>query len=502
MHQLNNKSKVSLGAERYQERGAGNFSSHIVDNRPESIMQRKKGWIDNRPQTNPFAPIQKKSNNTGLPDKLKSGIEHLSGYSMDDVKVHYNSNQPAQLQAHAYAQGTNIHLGPGQEKHLPHEAWHVVQQKQGRVKPTMQMKGKVNVNDDVGLEREADVMGAKALQNFANQSDYIIQSKQQEVYNRESNFSFKKETTPVQRVLSNAKGVEYKTSKTALTQVLRRLRRLGDIDHYLLRSKIEILVGQIYHDPSIDITITKLVKDLKPIIDAWLKKMGRRRKSGRNVSRLLRRKARLRRGNVTGDLQKDTGKDAYVATAKNFFQAPVSDPFNYSQACASAIHQNEAGVCDQFGNAAALLLAQKGKKVAVRQNTTTTHHTWATIDPGKTTEVQVDPWTGEVGSANEMTELPSESYRQDKTKDFPFPMLTPEQRSADPFGAKLPAIPDGFEAEKEKEYEALKKSNFESSNFYQQGSVKFGSEVSEDELESESDSEDVDTLLDNLPTAL
>lgn len=103
------------------------------------------------------------SNNTGLPDDLKSGIENLSGYSMDDVQVHHNSDKPAQLNAHAYAQGTDIHLGSGQEKHLPHEAWHVVQQKQGRVKPTMQMKGGVNVNDDKGLEKEADVMGERAL---------------------------------------------------------------------------------------------------------------------------------------------------------------------------------------------------------------------------------------------------------------------------------------------------------------------------------------------------
>ena len=87
---------------------------------------------------------------------------------MDDVKVHYNSDKPAQLQAHAYAQGTDIHLGAGKEKHLAHEAWHVVQQKQGRVKPTVQMKGKVNVNDDAGLEKEADVMGAKALQMKGN----------------------------------------------------------------------------------------------------------------------------------------------------------------------------------------------------------------------------------------------------------------------------------------------------------------------------------------------
>lgn len=107
-------------------------------------------------------PFQKKPNETGLPDQLKDGVESLSGYSMDDVNVHYNSSKPAQLNAHAYAQGTDIHVGPGQEKHLPHEAWHVVQQKQGRVKPTRQLKGKVNINDDTVLEKEADVMGTKA----------------------------------------------------------------------------------------------------------------------------------------------------------------------------------------------------------------------------------------------------------------------------------------------------------------------------------------------------
>ena len=109
--------------------------------------------------------LQEKSaqpNRTGLPDNLKSGIESLSGLSMDPVKVHYNSSQPAQLNALAYAQGTDIHVAPGQEKHLPHEAWHLVQQGQGRVQPTMQMKDGVPVNDDLGLEREADEMGGKA----------------------------------------------------------------------------------------------------------------------------------------------------------------------------------------------------------------------------------------------------------------------------------------------------------------------------------------------------
>ncbi|WP_166507353.1 DUF4157 domain-containing protein [Nostoc sp. 106C] len=104
---------------------------------------------------------EQQSNNTGLPDNLKAGIENLSGMAMDDVKVHYNSDKPAQLQALAYTQGKDIHVGKGQDRHLAHEAWHVVQQKQGRVKPTMKFKGN-DVNDDPGLENEADVMGARA----------------------------------------------------------------------------------------------------------------------------------------------------------------------------------------------------------------------------------------------------------------------------------------------------------------------------------------------------
>ncbi|WP_430410657.1 DUF4157 domain-containing protein [Kordia sp.] len=130
----------------------------LKDNRESSIIQQKKVDKMNRETT-----IQKKKNNTGLPDNLKSGMENISGHALDDVKVHYNSSKPAQLNAHAYAQGTNIHVASGQEKHLPHEAWHVVQQKQGRVKPTIKKNG-VAINDNVGLEKEADVMGAKALQ--------------------------------------------------------------------------------------------------------------------------------------------------------------------------------------------------------------------------------------------------------------------------------------------------------------------------------------------------
>lgn len=138
----------------------------------EEEVQLKKQDI-----TVPFKPVQKKENKTGLPDNLKSGVENLSGFSMDDVTVHYNSDKPAQLNAFAYARGTDIHIASGQEKHLPHEAWHVVQQKQGRVQPTMQMKGGVNVNDDANLEKEAGVMGDKAFLNNEQVPDILTDKK-------------------------------------------------------------------------------------------------------------------------------------------------------------------------------------------------------------------------------------------------------------------------------------------------------------------------------------
>lgn len=95
---------------------------------------------------------------TGLPDGLRAGMEALTGLSMDAIQVHYASSEPARIDAHAFTRGTDIHLAPGQEEHLPHEAWHVVQQAKGRVKPTLDVGGRA-INDDPVLEREADRMG-------------------------------------------------------------------------------------------------------------------------------------------------------------------------------------------------------------------------------------------------------------------------------------------------------------------------------------------------------
>jgi len=113
------------------------------------IAQRQPNETDSKPR----------ENNTGLPENLKAGTEALTGPSLDHLRIHYNA---AQLNALTYVQGIDVHLAPGQERHLPQEAWHLVQQSQGRVRPTMQLKDGVPANDDAGLERKADVMGGRA----------------------------------------------------------------------------------------------------------------------------------------------------------------------------------------------------------------------------------------------------------------------------------------------------------------------------------------------------
>jgi hypothetical protein len=124
----------------------------------EELMQAKfspelTSTIQAKPDTS--------QNQTGIPDHLKSGLEILSGLDLSSIRVHSNSSRPAKINALAYTQGKDIHVAPGQEKHIPHEGWHVVQQMQGRVKPTIQVRD-LAINDDQGLEREADAMARRA----------------------------------------------------------------------------------------------------------------------------------------------------------------------------------------------------------------------------------------------------------------------------------------------------------------------------------------------------
>ena len=63
----------------------------------------------------------RRENRTGISTQLKDRLEQSTGVSLDDVRVHYNSDLPAKLDALAYTKGNQVEIGPGQEHHLPHE---------------------------------------------------------------------------------------------------------------------------------------------------------------------------------------------------------------------------------------------------------------------------------------------------------------------------------------------------------------------------------------------
>jgi hypothetical protein len=90
-----------------------------------------------------------------LPSDVRERFESISGFSLTDELVYYNSGEPAKFGALAYTRGDTIYIGPDQEKYLEHEVGHVIQQKAGIVEPTIHVNG-VSINDDPVLEHEVD----------------------------------------------------------------------------------------------------------------------------------------------------------------------------------------------------------------------------------------------------------------------------------------------------------------------------------------------------------
>lgn len=115
-------------------------------------------------------PVQRQvENQTGIPDDVKQRMEDSFNTDFSGVRVHPDSSSAPEVGALAYTQGTDIHFAPGQFKPdtsagqqlLGHELAHVIQQAEGRVQPTTEIGG-MPVNDNEGLEHEADVLGANA----------------------------------------------------------------------------------------------------------------------------------------------------------------------------------------------------------------------------------------------------------------------------------------------------------------------------------------------------
>jgi len=118
-------------------------------------------------QSNQSSPETHSS--TKMPEQVQTKMETSLGADFSDVSIHKDSSKATDVGALAYAQGSDVHFAPGQFKPdshagqelLGHELTHIVQQREGRVSANIQKKG-MNINNDPGLENEADQLGKKA----------------------------------------------------------------------------------------------------------------------------------------------------------------------------------------------------------------------------------------------------------------------------------------------------------------------------------------------------
>lgn len=74
---------------------------------------------------------------------------------LSDVRIHRNNSEPDRLKAHVFTRGAGVFLATGKDNYLTHEAWHAVQQKQGRVQANFSFKGLL-ISNSRSLESEAD----------------------------------------------------------------------------------------------------------------------------------------------------------------------------------------------------------------------------------------------------------------------------------------------------------------------------------------------------------
>lgn len=117
------------------------------------------------------SPVQKKEAEGG--GDIMSQMGQAMGADFSGVKVNANSNKATEMGALAYTQGEELHFAPGQynpgsqagKELIGHELSHVKQQREGRVQANTSINGQP-VNNNAGLEKEADDLGKKAA-NFS-----------------------------------------------------------------------------------------------------------------------------------------------------------------------------------------------------------------------------------------------------------------------------------------------------------------------------------------------
>lgn len=126
-------------------------------------------------------PIQKKEDD--ISEELQIKANSTFGEDFSSVSIYKNSSKAKDLRALAFTQGESVHFAPGEfnpqsqkgQELIGHEFAHVKQQRQNRVRPTIQMKDE-NLNDSPLLEKEADEMGKQFAASRISSEDQTLNS--------------------------------------------------------------------------------------------------------------------------------------------------------------------------------------------------------------------------------------------------------------------------------------------------------------------------------------
>lgn len=106
-----------------------------------------------------------------LPASLSEKFEAAFASDFGSVRLHIDSDYAEQIGAQAFTYGEHIYFAPGKFnpssmtgiRLIAHEIVHVLQQREGAVQPNMRL-GRLNINYDRRLEREADEFGGLAAE--------------------------------------------------------------------------------------------------------------------------------------------------------------------------------------------------------------------------------------------------------------------------------------------------------------------------------------------------
>ncbi len=117
-----------------------------------------------------FTPPVQMKRNEDLPEDFQTKMESSFGEDFSNVKINKDSKDANELDALAFTQGNNIHFKNGEfdssskngQELIAHELSHVVQQRHRDI-GTTHKENNYDVNDNEGLEKEADINAKKAV---------------------------------------------------------------------------------------------------------------------------------------------------------------------------------------------------------------------------------------------------------------------------------------------------------------------------------------------------